>query len=543
MPRQHESRRARLGIVRLENRTVPATLIWTGAVDDHWGTNSFGTTNWAFNLVPHNGDSLTFPSSSQHHTNFNDLTSLTINNITVQYAPFDFFGNPVTLTGNFLDSSSPSSPSGGGYSLFTTMTAGTHTFTISSALNRVGATRFFETGGAAGFTKDGNGLLALNGGVSNSYTGPTIVNAGTLQLDASGNAVPGNLIINNGKVIYLDMANQVADTSAITVNSGGTFDLNSRADTVGPVHIASGGTLKTVDTLQGLQGRLTTSNLQIESDTNLFMKIGQQVPSDLIEVDGPVQVGGALHLIEESPVPVGTAITLIFNDGADAVVGEFAGLPQGGILTADNGDLFTIDYAGGTGNDVVVTRRPTLQVTSTQINDGSMQRSRVTSLTVTFNAQVTFLITPGTAFTLARNSDGAIEQFTATAAIMGGVTVVTLRNFGGNASQFGSLADGRYTLTALASQISLAGQPLDGNGDGTAGDNFTLNDTAGLFCMFGDINGDQIVNGLDFGLFRNSFGTQAGDANYSSDFDFNGDGVINGFDFGQFRTRFGTMLP
>jgi hypothetical protein len=61
--------------------------------------------------------------------------------------------------------------------------------------------------------------------------------------------------------------------------------------------------------------------------------------------------------------------------------------------------------------------------------------------------------------------------------------------------------------------------------------------------MFGDINGDQIVNGLDFGLFRNSFGTQAGDANYSSDFDFNGDGVINGFDFGQFRTRFGTMLP
>ena len=57
------------------------------------------------------------------------------------------------------------------------------------------------------------------------------------------------------------------------------------------------------------------------------------------------------------------------------------------------------------------------------------------------------------------------------------------------------------------------------------------------------MNGDQTVNGLDFGFFKNAFGTQAGDPNYLSYFDFNGDGVINGFDFGQFRMRFGTTLP
>jgi hypothetical protein len=61
--------------------------------------------------------------------------------------------------------------------------------------------------------------------------------------------------------------------------------------------------------------------------------------------------------------------------------------------------------------------------------------------------------------------------------------------------------------------------------------------------MFGDVNGDQVINGFDLGLFRNTFGTAAGDPNYLSYFDFNGDGVINGFDLGQFRTRFGTMLP
>jgi hypothetical protein len=105
------------------------------------------------------------------------------------------------------------------------------------------------------------------------------------------------------------------------------------------------------------------------------------------------------------------------------------------------------------------------------------------------------------------------------------------------------LADGRYTLTAIAGQISSGGQAIDGNGDGTPGDNYTFGDPQGLFRMFGDVNGDRTVNGLDLGFFRNAFGTSAGDTNFLSYFDYNGDGVINGFDLGQFRTRFGTVLP
>ena len=64
----------------------------------------------------------------------------------------------------------------------------------------------------------------------------------------------------------------------------------------------------------------------------------------------------------------------------------------------------------------------------------------------------------------------------------------------------------------------------------------TIGDPQGLFRFFGDINGDQIVNGVDFGLIKNAFGTQVGDTNYLSYLDLNGDGVINGFDLGQFRT-------
>jgi hypothetical protein len=182
------------------------------------------------------------------------------------------------------------------------------------------------------------------------------------------------------------------------------------------------------------------------------------------------------------------------------------------------------------------------RVLSMQVNDGSAQRSLVTTLTVTFDMPVNFAGAPAAAFSLVRAGGGTVS-FSAMANLINGRTVVTLSNFSGNETQLGSLADGRYTLTALASQISANTQPLDGNSDGLGGDNYIFSDTQGLFRLFGDVNGDRTVNGLDLGIFRDAFGTQVGDANYLSYFDFDGDGVINGFDFGQFRTRFGSSLP
>jgi hypothetical protein len=131
-------------------------------------------------------------------------------------------------------------------------------------------------------------------------------------------------------------------------------------------------------------------------------------------------------------------------------------------------------------------------------------------------------------------------SFTATATLLGGVSVVTLNNFTGTATQFGSLADGRYTLTALANQITVGGIQLDGNGDGTAGDDYTFGQAQGLFRFYGDINGDQHVDIADFGFFSSSIFNPA---NYIAAFDFNNDGVIDISDFGQFSVRFFTMLP
>jgi hypothetical protein len=168
------------------------------------------------------------------------------------------------------------------------------------------------------------------------------------------------------------------------------------------------------------------------------------------------------------------------------------------------------------------------------VDDGSAQRSRITSLRVVFSTQVTFAGPVASAFTLTRTSGGAVN-FTATANVIGGVTVVALTSFTGNETQFGSLRDGRYTLTALASQISANGQQMASD--------FIFGDAQGLFRFFGDINGDRHVDVADFGLFSSTFNLHAGQTGYQPAFDFNNDGVIDIADFGQFSIRMFTVLP
>jgi hypothetical protein len=215
-------------------------------------------------------------------------------------------------------------------------------------------------------------------------------------------------------------------------------------------------------------------------------------------------------------------MTRLYNS-ADAS----ANLPPNGQITPGN-----VNMSGASAPRVV----------STRINDGSAQRSRVTSLDVTFSSQVNFAGAVANAFTLQRIGGGAVS-FAATATLQGGVTVVTINNFTGAETQFGSLADGRYSLVAIASQISSPGGPLDGDGNGVGGDNYTFGDAQGLFRFFGDTNGDRHVDISDFGQFSSTFNLNSTQTGYQSQFDWNGDGRIDIADFGQFSIRFFTTPP
>lgn len=190
------------------------------------------------------------------------------------------------------------------------------------------------------------------------------------------------------------------------------------------------------------------------------------------------------------------------------------------------------------------------RVTSTVVNDGtSMQRSRVTSLQVTFNAVVNL---NANSFTLTRNGAGAVG-FTPTTSIVNNHTVLTLSNFTGNETEFNlglrSLRDGRYTLTGVWNQITNgpAGGTLltldgDGNGVGTTNDNYTFGDANGLFRMYGDITGDRAVDGPDFSGFSSTVNLDSSSPAFLAIFDLNGDNAIDGVEFTGFSQRFNTTL-
>lgn len=177
-------------------------------------------------------------------------------------------------------------------------------------------------------------------------------------------------------------------------------------------------------------------------------------------------------------------------------------------------------------------------VASVVINGGAAQRSMVTQLQITFDQHVILPANPVDAFRLARQGDGAVVTLRAAVDDTATGTIVTLQ-FAGLATEGNSLADGRYTFTAVAGQISDKDGALDGDGDGIGGDDFVFvgnTTTNKLFRLFGDASGDGTVNSTDFAMFRIFFGLGA------SIFDFNNDDQTNSNDFAEFRKRFGISI-
>jgi autotransporter-associated beta strand protein len=144
-------------------------------------------------------------------------------------------------------------------------------------------------------TKQGGGVWVLTN--THSYTGATIINGGKLVLAGS----------------------LTSDISAAT----GTFAVQGSASSTGSLAINATG--------------------RFEAATNSSMSVG-----------GSVTLAGNLDLIAPPGLATGSSFTLISKTSAGAVSGTFAGLSEGSTFTASGYD-WQITYAGGDGNDVVVT--------------------------------------------------------------------------------------------------------------------------------------------------------------------------------------------
>lgn len=285
----------------------------------------------------------------------------------------------------------------------------------------------------------------------------------------------------------------------------------------------------------------------------------------LVEADGITGGNPAFSV----PYGGGANVALAGSNGAD-VDWNFAAGIQGGTVQAD------INFSGGN-TDVLVghndwanlryyflerasfaaghsevpdghedaTQFFLPRVASVQINDGSAQRSRITSVTVTFTSPVSLPVNPATAFKLQRQSDGLFVDLAGVANISS--TAVTL-TFSGPITDFTSLKDGRYTLTVLDYQVTNGFGILDGDNDNTSGGNYVLASApaaalpdpylppTNIFRLFGDATGDGAVSGADFNLFRTAFGGS------DMTFDFDNDGFVGNSDFNQFKSRFGASI-
>ncbi|MBZ9663583.1 DUF4347 domain-containing protein [Pseudomonas sp. LMG 31766] len=310
--------------------------------------------------------------------------------------------------------------------------------------------------GSNNLTKAGAATLTLSG--SNTYSGSTSVNAGTLSIASDTNLGSGSLNLANGTTLQISgnttIDNALALTGLVTVNAGaaatlsgtisGTGSLtktgasnltlsgsntNSGATTVsvgtllvdgstnsattvgtgatlagsgtlgGDVTVQNGGTLSPGNS--GAGTLTVNGNLTLDFGSTLALDINGATAGtgyDRVAVNGNVDVSGAtLAVTHGYAAGSGDSYTVIVNDVADAVVGTFSGISEGGKFNAaGNGTELTTSYIGGDGNDLTLTApiAPTVTSVSSSTANGTYKIGDVIIVNVQFDSAVNVTGTP-----------------------------------------------------------------------------------------------------------------------------------------------------
>ena len=234
----------------------------------------------------------------------------------------------------------------------TTLIMGDGPFTLAEPLTFSGPTGTIQFSGntALGGTLAFTGTLTFNmlqpGSVAGAITSAgtlVIIGAQSLSTSIDHPAFTGLVSIQGGQFIP-----QSTFPAAITLQSGGLFG----TATSGLLTI-TGGTFAPglVTQFFAPTGLASSGGMH-----NLLMVLGAPVVNyDQLQVTGTVSLAGTtLNSTAAGTLPLGQVFVIILNDGADPVVGTYAGKPEGAVyFQASN--WWQITYVGGDGNDVVLT--------------------------------------------------------------------------------------------------------------------------------------------------------------------------------------------
>jgi len=171
-----------------------------------------------------------------------------------------------------------------------------------------------------------------------------------------------------------------------------------------------------------------------------------------------------------------------------------------------------------------------------EVNAGEAQRSIVTSIEVQFSDDVSASLDASDLLIRELGSGSVVAQSDMSVAYEAATNTATI-TFPGLVG--GSLSNGNYTATLVGAGITdTTGQPLDGNGDGQGGDDYSFD----LYRYFADANGDRDVGLPDLFGFRQTYQKGVGETGFDPIWDHNGDGDIGLPDLFAFRDTYQSAL-
>lgn len=195
----------------------------------------------------------------------------------------------------------------------------------------------------------------------------TIVNGDLTDSDGAEIAVGWRGVFQAHNVQLGDHASDSTNFNALHLNATGTVEIHE--DSEMRVIGDSSGTAVTLSAdgdLNVLSGvEITADTLQLTALGEVHFQSGSTVQIDIdgstpgtehsvVQTSESLTLNGQLQVSSSITPADGTAFTIIEHQGTDPITGTFAGLNEGGVVTADNGQQFVISYIGGDGNDVVL---------------------------------------------------------------------------------------------------------------------------------------------------------------------------------------------
>ena len=230
-----------------------------------------------------NGGTLTLSNAGNSYTGGTTISGGTLSIGTAAHlgnasSALVFDGGTLQITGTAITSFVGTGNVGRTVSLTSGKTVG---LDINNASNTFIADQVLNQG-AGGLTKAGAGILQLS--QTNTYTGSTAINAGTLSITGSGSLGSGTYagaIANAGTLIFSSSADQ---TLSGTISGSGSLTKNTNTSTL---------TLSAANTFSGLTtvtvGTLTLTNALALQNSALFTTTGT---STLSGITGGLTIGG-----------------------------------------------------------------------------------------------------------------------------------------------------------------------------------------------------------------------------------------------------------